>query len=106
MPYDIRKSTCKYNDQTGWGREYYHTDGMGMMVPVLFQPYFEYSRKPFSVYPAWKDVNGKKIRRKDIRGNNLSTWRFNWWNETVRGIREVWQDLPRIIRKQWYWDGM
>ena len=106
MAYDIRKSSIHYSDRKVWGREYYHTDAMGIMVPVLFTPYFDWSRKAFSKYPAWKDVNGKKMRSKDIRGNNLSTWRFNWWYEAVRGIKDVWKDFPRIIRKRWYWEDV
>jgi len=103
--YDIRKSSVKYGGRKVWGREYFASDAMGLMVPVLFTPYFDWSKKPFGKYPAWENVDGKLTRKKDIHGNNLSTWRFNWWNETVYGVKGVWHDLPRIIRKQWYWEN-
>lgn len=108
MSYDIRKSSVHYNGKKVWGREYYHTDAMGIMVPILFTPYFDWSRKPFGKYPAWekKKVDGKLVRKKDKHGRNLSTWQFNWWHETLCGIKQVWQDLPRIIRKQWYWEEL
>jgi len=72
MSYDIRKSSVHYNGRKVWGREYYHN-----MVPVLFTPYFEWSRKP-----------------------------SNWVSEFVQGVHLIYKDMPRIIRKQWYWEEL
>ena len=107
MAYDIRKSSINYGrGKKVWGREYFHTDSMGIMVPVMFTPYFDWSGRPFGKYPEWENVDGKLVRKKDKHGRNLSRWRFNWWDETLSGIKQVWQDLPRIIRKQWYWEEL
>ena len=75
MAYDIRKS----NDQ--WGREYYHRDSMDWRVPVLFIPYFD-----------WICNWNKGIKHQLML--TLTILR--------EGIRCVWQDRTRIIRKEFY----
>jgi len=73
MAYDIRKIDSQ------WGREYYLRDGMNWLVPVLFTPYFDWG------YNLKRDMNGKFI---DTPLTILAT-----------GIKRVWQDRGRIIRK-------
>jgi len=106
MSYDIRKSSVHYNGRKVWGREYFASDAMGIMVPVLFTPYFDWSKKPFGKYPAWERVNGELVRKKDRHGDNLSRWRFNWLRETVDGICQIWEDMSRIVHKQRYWEEL
>ncbi len=76
MAYDIRIS----NDQ--WGREYYHRDGMNWLVPVLFQPYFDWA------YNWRRGASGKFL---DTPLTIIRT-----------GIKKIWQDRTRIIRKEFY----
>ena len=78
MAYDIRKIDSQ------WGREYYHRDGMNWLVPVLFTPYFDWE------YNLKRDVSGKFI---DTPLTIMAT-----------GIKRVWQDKGRIIKKDFYHD--
>ena len=77
--WDIRKTKDFGQPKAQWGREYYAKDGMGWYVPVLFVPYFE-----------WRSSFMGKVTRRPV------------WQVLKAGVRDVWADLPRIMRKQWY----
>jgi len=93
--WDIRKTKDFGQPKAQWGREYYAKDGMGWYVPVLFVPYFEWESR--GVVPKW-DRSGPKLKR---IGNRRITSAHVIWG----GIRRIWADLPRIIRKEWYCDA-
>ena len=102
--YDIVKD-CDYpKKRKQWGRLYYHPDAAGIQTPVMFQPYFNWSKRPFNRVPKWnKDSSGKIIGRAKTKcGKNATRLRFNWCEECLTGLRQIWEDRDRIVKRRWY----
>ena len=70
--YDIVKDRDFTKKRKQWGRLHYHPDAAGLQTPVLFLPYFNWSKRPISRVPKWntvsfKDSAGKIIARTKTR---------------------------------------
>ena len=94
--YDIRKTHDFGTPKAQWGREYYAKDGMGMYVPVLFVPYFEWGQAGRFV-PNWDRAGSKPVRKGQRYVSHGEVF--------FAGVKRVWEDVSRILKKEWYCDA-
>jgi hypothetical protein len=80
MAYDI----TKYNGS--YGREYYARDSIGWLVPVLFEPYFDWQY-------CFKRVQG---------GPNKGKFIATPYIILKRGFMQIWDDKKRILFREFY----
>jgi hypothetical protein len=88
--YDIRKGRKNWDGPRQWGREYYSRDGMGMYVPVLFIPYFDW------------EYNMKTVKTGLLVGEYIDT-PFSIIKKGIRDILEDrWRILNKFLKREWY----
>lgn len=111
MVYDIRKSSNDVREPLQWGREYYARDAMNWLVPVVFVPYFQWdiegykpnilrSDKPLAGYKAMTTRIGPdkgRIKYYFKRDGEKYTTKGDI---ILSGLKAIWEDLPRILRKE------
>ena len=107
MAYDIRRCKEYSMPKAQWGREYYAKDAMGWLVPVLFVPYFDWTREGFkpNIVNYDIEVDGAFYSKADKCWKRREGKRYVTKGDIIlAGLKQIWRDRKRIINKEWYHD--